>query len=302
MRKKTAATEDNAETILIVLPESLHSMMILRYCGCGAAFCVVYFRYEKISGRVRHMVLYFSGTGNSAYVAEQIALQTGDQVVSINDRIREHNHEKIVTKKPLVFVTPTYAWRLPRLVEEWIRKMTFDGNPKAYFVMTCGDGNGNAQKYIRELCLIKQFEFMGCRHIVMPENYIAMFPVPAQKEARAIIRKAKPVIRATADAVRTETQLDMKTVNVLDRLLSSVVYGAFYVGIVKDRKFYAADSCIGCGRCEKVCPLHNIALTAGKPVWKGTCTHCMACISECPEEAIEYGTASIGKPRYRCPE
>lgn len=248
------------------------------------------------------MILYFSGTGNSAYVAEQIALQTGDHAVSINDRIRERNHERIVTEKPLVFVTPTYAWRLPRLVEEWIRKMTFEGNPKAYFVMTCGEGNGNAEKYIRELCLIKQFEFMGCQQIVMPENYIAMFSVPEEKEARAIIRRAKPVIRSVADAIRTEANLKVKKVNAMDQLLSTVVYGAFYVGIVKDRRFYATDQCIGCGRCEEVCPLGNITLVADKPMWNGKCTHCMACISECPAEAIEYGTASVGKPRYRCPE
>ena len=34
----------------------------------------------------------------------------------------------------------------------------------------------------------------------------------------------------------------------------------------------------------------------------GRCTHCMACICGCPAGAIEYGTASRGKPRYQCPE
>lgn len=248
------------------------------------------------------MVLYFSGTGNSAYVAEQIALQTGDRVISINDRIRERNHEKITAEKPLVFVTPTYAWRLPRLVDEWIRKMTFEGNPKAYFIMTCGGGNGNAQQYIQELCLKKQFEFMGCQQIIMPENYIAMFPVPEEAEARAVVRKAKPAIRAAADAIRMEKNLDVKKVNVLDKVLSSVVYGAFSVCAVRDDKFRTTENCIGCGRCEEVCPLQNITLQDDRPVWNGKCTHCMACITECPTEAIEFGKASVGKPRYRCPE
>ena len=45
-------------------------------------------------------------------------------------------------------------------------------------------------------------------------------------------------------------------------------------------------------------PLNNIALEGGRPVWKGTCTHCMACIGGCPAEAIEYGEKSKGRRRY----
>ena len=46
------------------------------------------------------------------------------------------------------------------------------------------------------------------------------------------------------------------------------------------------------------CPLNNIRLENGKPVWGKNCTHCMACICYCPKEAIEYGKKSKGKPRY----
>ena len=248
------------------------------------------------------MVLFFSGTGNSAYVAEMIADQTGDDLISISDRIREHDRRKITAEKPLVFVTPTYAWRIPRLVEQWIMKMKFEGNPKAYFVMTCGESNGNADKYLRILCERKHFAYMGCRKVVMPENYIAMFPVPDEKKAAEIIRKARPEIRSAADTIRTGKHLTPEKITGADRLMSGIINDIFYGCFVKDRKFYTTDACIGCGRCTVVCPLRNISLKDGRPVWNGKCTHCMACISGCPAEAIEYGKASIGKPRYRCPE
>ena len=57
-------------------------------------------------------------------------------------------------------------------------------------------------------------------------------------------------------------------------------------------------TCIGCGKCVKNCPMNNIRLKDGKPIWGKKCTHCMACICYCPMEAIEYGKKSIGKPRY----
>ena len=60
------------------------------------------------------------------------------------------------------------------------------------------------------------------------------------------------------------------------------------------------DTCIGCGKCEKACPLNNIKLVDHRPVWGKRCTHCMACICRCPKEAIEYGKHSEGLPRYVC--
>ena len=72
----------------------------------------------------------------------------------------------------------------------------------------------------------------------------------------------------------------------------------FYTAIVKDKAFTASAACNGCGQCVKRCPLNNITLPDGKPLWGGRCTHCMACICYCPAEAIEYGKKSAGKPRY----
>ena len=71
---------------------------------------------------------------------------------------------------------------------------------------------------------------------------------------------------------------------------------------MKADAFFATDACTGCGFCVEACPLNNIRLNDGKPVWGKNCTHCMACICGCPTEAIEYGKRSKGKPRYQCPK
>ena len=64
----------------------------------------------------------------------------------------------------------------------------------------------------------------------------------------------------------------------------------------------AIRGCIGCGKCEKLCPLNNITLQNARPVWGTNCTQCMACICYCPTRAIEYGKKSAGKPRYHFEE
>lgn len=83
------------------------------------------------------MVLYFSGTGNSRFVAKKIAEITDDEIISINSRIKNGNYEDVQSEKPFVFVGPVYAGRYPRIMEEYIEKVTFYGAYQAYFVATC---------------------------------------------------------------------------------------------------------------------------------------------------------------------
>lgn len=244
------------------------------------------------------MIFYFSGTGNSQLAAKRIAGITGDELVSINDMLRANKSENFHSDKPLVFVTPTYAWRIPRIVEEWIRDAHFDGNQDAYFVLTCGDNCGNAAKYIRELCASRGFRFRGLAQVVMPENYLAMFPTPDEAECREILQKADPVIESIAKTIKNGESLPQKHVSPADRIMSGPVNPLFYSLFVHDKKFTVTNACVSCGKCARRCPLNNITLEGGKPIWHGNCTHCMACIGGCPAKAIEYGAKSKDRNRY----
>lgn len=102
------------------------------------------------------MVLYFSGTGNSQLAAIQLAEVLGDnEMVSINQYLKERKKAVILSERALVFVTPTYAWRIPRIVEQWIMETDFQGSRDAYFILTCGGSCGNAAVYAEKLCAKK---------------------------------------------------------------------------------------------------------------------------------------------------
>ena len=133
------------------------------------------------------MILCFSGTGNSNYVAKRIADALGDALVNLNDRIKASDTSPVETDERLIIVTPTYAWRIPRVVRDWLLKTELRGAKRSWFVMTCGSEIGNADKYNRELCAEKAISCMGTTQIVMPENYIAMFSAPQADEARQIV-------------------------------------------------------------------------------------------------------------------
>ena len=245
------------------------------------------------------MIFYFSGTGNSKYVAQRMAAVLGDTLVNLNDRIKAGDTSPVESGERLIIVTPTYAWRIPRIVRDWLRKTELRSAKRAWFVMTCGSEIGNAAKYNRALCAEKGLAYCGTAQIVMPENYIAMFAAPQAEEARQIVAKAEPDIDRAIAAIREGREFAAPRCNLYDRFMSGAVNQVFYPCFVRADAFTVSDACVGCGQCAKRCPMNNITLQAGKPVWGKHCTHCMACICYCPKAAIEYGKKSVGQPRYR---
>lgn len=247
------------------------------------------------------MILYFSATGNSQYVAQQIAQKTGDETLSLNLLLQQNNHEQLVSAShPFVFVCPTYAWRLPRVVDAYIRSTPFQGTQDVYFVLTCGGETANSIHYVQKLCQHKGWRLKGFAEILMPDNYIVMFPPINKAVATQQLASADIVIRQIAESIRQGSSFFLYTKKgVLGKLASSFVNNMFYPFMVSAKGFHVTEKCISCGKCVQLCPLGNIVLEGKHPVWHKNCTHCMACICGCPTQAIEYKNRTQGKPRYQ---
>ena len=247
------------------------------------------------------MIVYFSGTGNSRYVAEVLREVTGDEIADAGKLIRRNEYTALSSQKPWIFVCPVYGWRMPRIFSDWIEKTKFDGSKDACFFLTCGSDMGNAGRYLRRLCEKKGLAFCGVQEVVMPENYIAMFKAPGKRLAAKIRKAAVPEVKKAAEKLLAGENLPEKKVCFTDRVKTAVVNPAFYALCVKSKPFYVKDTCIGCGKCADNCPVSGIVMQNGKPKWTGVCTHCMACICGCSVNAVEYGNKSKRKVRYQCP-
>ena len=248
------------------------------------------------------MILYYSGTGNSAYVANWLSDELGEQVIDLGKKIREQDRSAMTSDTPWVIVSPVYAWQLPHIVRDWGLQTKLNGCKDVYFILTCGSDIGNAGAYVKKLCESKGLNYKGIAEVVMPENYIAMFPAPAPKLSRIIIHKAERAFPVLAQIIKDRENFASHRISLKEKISSGPVNKLFYLLFVHAKKFKVTDACVSCGICEKVCPLNNVQMKDGKPVWGDNCTHCMACICKCPKEAIEYGRASKGKVRYVCPK
>lgn len=242
------------------------------------------------------MILYFSGTGNSRFVANELGKQLKDEVVSLNTYLKEGKQGVFESQTSFVFVTPSYMSRMPMRVEQFLLNARFKGSKNAYFVFTAGEAIGNAGTYCAKICAKHGLKYKGIQAIKMPANYVVMYDVLDREKAGEAAQTALPAIETVADLIRNGNNLENKGLN--GHKLFSAIAPAFTSMMVKSKNFYAEDTCISCGKCKEVCPLNSIFYKNGKPVWKNECMHCMACISACPVKAIQYGKGTKAKHRY----
>lgn len=144
------------------------------------------------------MILYFSGTGNSRFAAQELGRQLDDNVISINKCMQSKKFRSFLSEKPYVIVAPIYASRMPLEVEEYLKKSDLSGSTDIWFVFTCGGGMGGAANYCQKLAENKGLTYHGTGCVVMPNNYVLLSDVISSKEAAAKAQTIIPEIRDIA--------------------------------------------------------------------------------------------------------
>lgn len=222
-------------------------------------------------------IFYFTGTGNSLYVAKKI----GGELHSIPKLLKEGKLE--FADEAIGFVFPCYSFGLPRLVVDFLEKSKFQAN--YYFaVMTYGNMAGAGLNQIEQIGAEKGIKFNYTNQIVMIDNYLPMFDMQAQlkkepgKEIEGCLKNIVWDIQARKSSL-TRKGLASKTISELVHLSYKFMVDN------GDKKFLVQDNCNACKVCEKVCPKNNIVVES-KPEFLHKCDSCFACIHHCPQNAI----------------
>jgi len=254
------------------------------------------------------MIFYFSGTGNSFYLAKQIAVAQGEDLFSIAkemDRSAEVLAYEMKENETLGFVFPVYAWAPPKIVMDFVRRMRVSGTePYVFSVHSCGEEEGNTAKIMEKALSKKGLTLDAAFSVVMPSNYIVGFDVESQEVVAKKLAEAEVELVEINRLIKDSEKGVLQVIRGKSPTLKSVVANAFFNWFALNTKyFFATDQCNGCGICEKQCPVHTITVKdKGKPVWGKQCTQCFGCINTCPQKAIQYGKGTANKGRYQHPE
>ena len=234
-------------------------------------------------------IFWFSGTGNSLYAAKVLTKTLIDiPLVQITE---EEPPEAVGGEGTIVgFVFPSYYLNLPRAVRAFVERLEIRQGTYIFTIVTMGAIGHGSISALKSALKAKGLKLNYGKGIKMPDNYILLYNPTDPNKCDDLLNKNDVMLKRFAEDIISRKHSVTKC---------PLVMNSMYKNIEKlDAKFSVKDSCSGCGVCERICPVKNIKIENGKPVWLHRCEHCVACISWCPERAIEYGNKTDKRNRY----
>ncbi|MBU3133372.1 EFR1 family ferrodoxin [Clostridium gasigenes] len=236
---------------------------------------------------MKNIIYYFSGTGNNLAVANHIGDLLGDtEVVSILALINNNNINEIYER--IGFVFPVYYSHMPKVVERILNNLTFNSNQYIFGVIAHAGARGMAMQELRGIVKNNGASLSGEFRVRMPGNYIVEYGAFPKVLCNILFKREEKTIRKINKVIKNK-----EITRLIKPDLISNIYHKSTVKIVnslgeKDKGFKVNSKCVGCQICKEVCPVDNITILDGKPIWNNKCQQCMACIQGCPSEAIRY--------------
>ncbi len=246
-------------------------------------------------------IYYFSGTGNSLFIAKELQKRVQDcsliPIVSLVKRDIIETHAKTVG-----FVFPVHALTIPIVVRKFVRKLDLRNTEYAFAVANRGGtvfrGFSTIDRMLRRKG--KRLDAQFILEMYSNDARHGKYKVPTDADIRALERKAltqldvvsevvnQKAVRRNADHCYTiQTASNPIMAWLIERIVLFSMVVAEHTGGVN--YFHRDSNCNGCGACSRVCLSGKIAMVDNRPVWRRDvfCYMCFACLNFCPKRAVQ---------------
>lgn len=257
--------------------------------------------------RSKRIIFYFTGTGNSLYIARQLAGENAE-LLSIPQMVKRGKYEFEADEIGIVY--PIYGHMPPYMVRQFIQKAKLKAEYK-FAVLTYGARKCDAVEIWDRISRKADNAFDYINTIIMVDNWLPNFDMNEQLKIDKHIPENLQKITADINSrqhwhepVTEEERQQHQGFMQRSGLDPEVGF------LMKSEKFFTVtDACIDCGICTYVCPRGNYELTSRGVKTSGDCEFCFACIQNCPQKAIQFikqedgsfpdGTEKNPNARYR---
>ena len=246
-------------------------------------------------------IFYFSSTGNSLKVARDLAEGLGEtELVPMPLALKQ---PPPVAAERIGLVFPVYMFGLPLLVAEFCRRFEPPASAVIFAVTTCGGLAAGTLDQLRTLLRQRGLTLSAGFVVTLPGNYTPLYGAQSAARQQKLFAAAKDRVAGIVRTLQAGTPARGEAGTWFGRALGGWIYRHGSARIrASDRKFWVMDRCDSCGMCQRVCPVDNIVMTDGRPVWQHHCEQCVGCLQWCPREAIQFGRGTERRKRYRHPE
>ena len=163
------------------------------------------------------MIFYFTGTGNSLWVAKALSEALGETLISIADELHKKEVGLVYPVRPdekILFVYPVHSWGPAVPVTRFISRLTLNGyaGQPVYSVSTCGDECGYTDRLIGKALGKRTVSLTAAYSVIMPNNYILLpgFDVDDKDVEERKLQDAPARVAEIIEAIREDRQANRK--------------------------------------------------------------------------------------------
>ena len=254
-------------------------------------------------------IYYFTGTGNSLAVARDIAEKTKGNLIPITSQL---NKRIIKTEADIIgLVFPIYDFKPPEILINFIDKLKNVDSKYFFAVCTYGITPAKSLKYLDEILSSYGGNLSGGFAVQMPHNGIGSGAINKSRHKKMYDdwnNKLEEICKYVKYNKKGTIETSILFLNLFQfRFLKMIPYLIKFLFLlllkgIDSLEFTSSQQCNECGICEKVCPVNNINIESGKPVWSDHCEGCFACLHWCPKEAISIGGYKMNIKSYHHPD
>ena len=184
------------------------------------------------------MIVYYSGCGNSRWVAQTLAGRLQERLTFLPDTSADIS---LQDGEAIGFVFPVYAWAPPRLVLEFVRRMQLTHHPSyVWFACTCGDEGAFTRQVFSRALRKAGLNLDACFCLQMPETYIAFpgFALDTPANAQRKINSVRNDLPRIAELINHRERQHFEMIwGIFPLTKTYVLQPLFYRFIITDRQF-----------------------------------------------------------------
>lgn len=256
---------------------------------------------EMTSSQSRVLTLYFSGTGNSKFVAEHFSKLMGASCHSIEEEI--NFREQMEASETIALCYPIYGSCVPKIMREFIteNRPTFEGK-KLIILSTQLMFSGDGARVCTDLLTGIRLNILYAEHFNMPNNIsnLALFPLADSEKLRRYAKNAERKLERVCGDIRSGI-VKKRGFNPISKYLGWLTQRLYFPDLEKRaaNDVRITSACIACGKCVTICPMKNLEIIDQKIKQRGRCTLCYRCVNQCPQKAITVLLHKEVKVQYR---
>lgn len=247
-------------------------------------------------------IYYFSGTGNSLYVAKELHKRSPES--NLIPMVSFLSHDVIETNGETVgFVFPSHGMTIPIPVKKFLDRADLKSSKYIFAIATRGGTEFRGFDKMEILLNNKGKSLDAYFLFNMPNNdpKFKIFKVPTMEEFAKVeleIQNRLNLIQKIIinQEIHKEKDIPPEPLTnhfppvlawMMERLIISA-QNSLENKSIKDY-FYSDLKCTGCGICEKICLSKKVKMTNKKPLWQEDviCFMCYACLNYCPVHAVQ---------------